>query len=229
MSNVDASGREERAGGVGSPVRVFFIEDHEIVQKCVQRALSLDPEIIFVGTATSAADALARVRIAAPDVVLVDLGLPDRSESTLLSGLKRQVPDAKLVVFSGYEDEYHVLEALRAGAHGYVSKTAPVGEIADAIRRVHRGEMVLSTALEGLAIAAMQPPASSGALSALTRRELEVVRELVAGHSARAIASRLGISAKTVEVHRAKAYRKLGCDSPQALLRLALRHGLVTT
>jgi two-component system nitrate/nitrite response regulator NarL len=138
------------------------------------------------------------------------------------------VPDAKLVVFSGYEDEFHVLEALRAGAHGYVSKTARVEEIADAIQRVYRGEMVLSTALEGLAIAAMQP-VSGGALASLTRRELEVVRELVAGHSARAIAARLGISAKTVEVHRAKAYRKLGCDSPQALLRLALRHGLVTT
>jgi DNA-binding NarL/FixJ family response regulator len=214
---------------MGPVVRVFFIEDHEIVQRCVERALSADPGIVFVGSAASASDALARVRNAKPDVVLVDLGLPDRSESTLLTGLRREVPDAKLVVFSGYEDEYHVFEALRAGAHGYVSKTAPVDEIATAIRRVANGEMVLSTALAGLAVAAMQPSISGGALGSLTRRELEVVRELVAGYSARAIGARLGISAKTVEVHRAKAYRKLGCDSPQALLRLALRHGLVTT
>jgi DNA-binding NarL/FixJ family response regulator len=213
--------------GGENTVRVFLVEDHEVLQRCLRRALAPYESIQFVGSATSAAGAMLAVHGAAPDVVLLDLGLPDQAETSLLGKLRREVPQAKILVFSGHEDEYHVLTALRGGAHGYVAKTSPVAEIVSAIHRVMGGEIVLSSTVEHIAVAAMKPSAPPGELAALTRRELEVVRELVAGHSARMVASRLGISAKTVEVHRANAYKKLGCNSPQALMRLALRHGLV--
>jgi DNA-binding NarL/FixJ family response regulator len=161
--------------------------------------------------------------------VLVDLGLPDRDGMELLGSLRALLPKAELVVLSAYEDEFRVTEALRAGAQGYLVKTAKLEEIVDGIRRAAAGDSPLSSKVEGAVVRAMRKPDGGHAtgIDALTPRERQVLRLLAVGVSTRETASRLTISPKTVETHRVRIYAKLGCSSAVELSRIAIRAGLV--
>src|SRR6185369_8748265 len=154
-----------------------------------------------VGQGGTAADALRDTAALKPDVVLVDLNIPDRDGIELLTALRAQLPNAKLLVLTGYDDEFRVAEALRAGAQGYLIKTSRLEEVVDGIRRVANGGAPLSPRIAGAVIRAMRKPTGDGAggLDALTPRERQVLRLLAAGVSTREAAARLTISPKTVE------------------------------
>src|SRR5262245_51390199 len=213
----------------GAKLRIYLIDDHPVVREGFARAIADEPDMQVVGQAATASEVLAEVQKAHPDVVLVDLNLPDRDGPELIAALREMIPDAKLVVVSGYDDEYRVAEALRAGAHGYLLKTSTLHELIDGIRTAASGGTPLSARLADAVLRAMRKPGkhSSGTIEALTAREIQVLRLFATGLSTREVAASLGISPKTVETHRIRIYEKLGCKSVVDLTRIAVRTGLV--
>jgi DNA-binding NarL/FixJ family response regulator len=210
-------------------IRVYLIDDHPVLREGFAKAIEAEPGITVVGQAGTAADALREVQSIKPEVVLVDLNIPDRDGIELLAALRVQVPSAKLLVLSCYDDEFRVAEALRAGAQGYLVKTSELAEVIDGIRRIASGGAPLSQRIAGAVVRAMRKPApeGTGGLDALTPRERQVLRLLAAGISTRETAARLTISPKTVETHRVRIYAKLGCKSAVELTRIAVRTGLI--
>jgi DNA-binding NarL/FixJ family response regulator len=214
---------------VANKIRIFLIDDHPIVREGFARAIADESDMTVVGQAGTAADALKETLTIKPDVLLVDLNIPDRDGIELLGALRAQLPTAKLLVLSGYDDEFRVAEALRAGAQGYLVKTSKLEEVIDGIRRISTGGAPLSPRIAGAVVRAMRKPQGEGAggLEALTPRERQVLRLLAAGVSTRETAARLTISPKTVETHRVRIYAKLGCKSAVELTRIAVRTGLI--
>jgi DNA-binding NarL/FixJ family response regulator len=213
-----------------SRIKIYLIDDHPIVREGFARAIADEPDMSVVGQAGTAADALKDTVSIKPDVLLVDLNIPDRDGIELLGALRAQLPAAKLLVLSGYDDEFRVAEALRAGAQGYLVKTSKLEEVIDGIRRIVVGGAPLSPRIAGAVVRAMRKPAGpegGGGLEALTPRERQVLRLLAAGVSTRETAARLTISPKTVETHRVRIYAKLGCKSAVELTRIAVRTGLI--
>lgn len=213
-----------------SRIKIVLIDDHPIVREGFARAIADEPDMEIVGQAGTAAEALRETLATKPDVVLVDLNIPDRDGIELLGALRAQLPTAKLLVLSGYDDEFRVAEALRAGAAGYLVKTSRIDEVIDGIRRVVVGGAPLSARIAGAVVRAMRKPMGgegSSGLEALTPRERQVLRLLAAGTSTRETASQLTISPKTVETHRVRIYAKLGCKSAVELTRIAVRTGLI--
>lgn len=210
-------------------LRIYLIDDHPVVREGFALAIGLESDMLVVGQAGSAADALLEINRTRPDVVLVDLNIPDRDGVELLAALRVQLPSTKLLVLSGYDDEFRVAEALRAGAQGYLVKTAKLDEIIDGIRRIATGGAPLSPRIAGAVVRAMRRPVSdgNGGLDALTPRERQVLRLLATGTSTRDTAARLTISPKTVETHRVRIYAKLGCKNAVELTRIAVRTGLI--
>jgi len=210
-------------------IRVYLIDDHPVLREGFAKALEAEPGLSVVGQAGTAAEALRDVQTIKPDVMLVDLNIPDRDGIELLAALRVQVPTAKLLVLSCYDDEFRVAEALRAGAQGYLVKTSELAEVIDGIRRIASGGAPLSQRIAGAVVRAMRKPApeGTGGLDALTPRERQVLRLLAAGISTRETAARLTISPKTVETHRVRIYAKLGCKSAVELTRIAVRTGLI--
>jgi DNA-binding NarL/FixJ family response regulator len=217
------------AGAAGEGTRVYLIDDHPVVRQGLARAIAQEPGMTVVGQSATAVEAMEEIGRIAPDVVLVDLNLPDRDGIDLILGLRAKLKEAKLMVLSCYDDEMHVAEALRAGAQGYVVKTSSLGEILDGIRQVAAGGTPLSADIAGAVVRAMHRPAdaTSGTLDSLSPRERQVFRLLAAGLSTRDAAARLDLSPKTVETHRMRIYEKLGCASAVDLTRLAVRQGLI--
>jgi DNA-binding NarL/FixJ family response regulator len=215
---------------VPSRFRIFLIDDHPVVRQGIAAAIAEQADLTLVGEAETATDALARVAEAKPDVVTVDLQLPDRDGPDLIIALRSAVPDARLLVVSAYDDEYRVTEALRAGAHGYILKSATVHEILAATREVAKGGTPLSPKLADGVLRAMRRTGRSArgtGLAVLTAREIQVLRLFASGRSTREVAASLGISPKTVETHRIRIYDKLGVKGIVDLTRIAVREGLV--
>jgi len=211
-------------------VRVYLIDDHPIVREGFVRALAETTDLLVVGQADTAAEALKEAPFTSPDVVLVDLNMPDRDGIELIQALHTRMPEVKLLVLSAYDDEYRVAEALRAGAHGYLVKTSKMEEVIDGIRRSAAGGAALSPRIAGAVVRAMRKPSAgqgTGALESLTTRERQVLRLLAMGVSTREAAARLTISPKTVETHRVRIYTKLGCKSAVELTRIAVRTGMI--
>jgi DNA-binding NarL/FixJ family response regulator len=212
-------------------LRIYLIDDHPVVREGFARAVADEPDMEVVGQAGTAADALRETAMCKPDVVLVDLNIPDRDGIELLGALRTQLQQSKLLVLSGYDDEYRVAEALRAGAQGYLVKTSKLEEVIDGIRRIATGGAPLSTSIAGVVVKVLRTNKPSGegstGLDALTPRERQVLRLLAAGVSTRETAAQLTISPKTVETHRVRIYAKLGCKSAVELTRIAVRTGLI--
>ena len=213
----------------GPKLRIFLIDDHPVVREGFARAFGDAGDIEVAGGAGTAAEALTACATLRPDVILVDLNLPDKDGPELIAALRAAAPDSKLVVVSGYDDEYRVAEALRAGAHGYMLKTSVISELVEGIRSAAAGGTPLSPSLADAVLRAMRKPGKQGAgtIDALTAREVQVLRLFATGQSTREVASSLGISPKTVETHRIRIYEKLGCKSVVDLTRIAVRTGLV--
>jgi two-component system, NarL family, nitrate/nitrite response regulator NarL len=213
----------------GTKLRIFLIDDHPVVREGFARAVADEPDMQVIGQAATASEALTEAKEIRPDVVLVDLNLPDRDGPELIAALREAIPESKLVVVSGYDDEYRVAEALRAGAHGYLLKTSTLNELIEGIRTAASGGTPLSSRLADAVLRAMRKPGkhSAGTIEALTAREIQVLRLFATGLSTREVAASLGISPKTVETHRIRIYEKLGCKSVVDLTRIAVRTGLV--
>lgn len=210
------------------PIRVFVVEDHVLFASGVKGELG--DGFAIVGQAASVAEALEAIPAAAPDVVLLDVQLPDGSGAQVVEAVGRLCPDVRFLALSVSDAAEDVIRVIRAGARGYVTKSISPAELADAIRRVHEGDAVFSPRLAGFvldAFAGRTPPSIDPELDQLTPREREVLRYIARGYSYKEIARELFISVKTVETHVSAVLRKLQLSNRYELSRWASDRRLV--
>ncbi|MFJ8210786.1 response regulator [Streptomyces sp. NPDC096033] len=219
----------------GAPIRVVVADDQTVVREGLVLLLGLLPGTEVVAAAADGAEAVRLVAEHAPDVVLMDLRMPrmDGVEATRL--ITRDHPGTGVVVLTTYSDDTSVLDALRAGARGYLTKDADAQEIARALAAVHEGATSLGRAaqerLVAAAVAGAEPPArpQDAALpDGLTAREGEVLALIAEGHSNSEIARRLTIGESTVKTHINNLFAKTGVRDRAQAVRYAYRHGLAT-
>jgi DNA-binding NarL/FixJ family response regulator len=204
-------------------ITVMIVDDHPMWRDGVARDLS---ERGFPVVAT-APDGPAAVRIAEatrPRVVLMDLALGDTRGVAAISGILARLPDTRILVLSASGEHQDVLDAVKAGASGYLMKSASAAELADAVRRTAAGDAVFTPGLAGLVLGESR---RAGANLSLTNREIEVLRLVAKGLTSRQIAARLVLSHRTVESHVQAALRKLQLHNRVELTRYALDHGLL--
>jgi DNA-binding NarL/FixJ family response regulator len=206
-------------------IRVILVDDHAVVRTGYHRLLDAEPGIQVVGEAATADEANALVVRTEPDVALVDLSLKGSSGIEAIRGMLARQPRLKVLVLSMHDSAGHVTQALRSGAHGYLTKYCEPDDVISGIRRIAAGKRVFSPEIaEVLAREAIEGDAP---LANLTPREFEVLRMLVQGESAGDIANSMHLSPKTVLNYLSLIRQKLDADSDFKLLHLAARHGLV--
>ncbi len=185
---------------------VLVVDDHELFRQGVVATRLPEPDFDVVGEAATAAEALARANRLRPNVILLDVSLPDGSGLVLLPTLIQTLPDTRVVMLTVSEDQETVTDALRCGAAGYLVKGVHAGELLEALRAILRGETYVSPAVAGRILAALNRPLPDAAtpvtgIDALTRREREVLDLLARGETNREIADALVLSEKTVKRH----------------------------
>jgi len=203
-------------------IRVLVVDDHPVVRHGLRSFLDVQPDITVVGEAADGAACVAAAEELRPDVILLDLRMPDADGLAALRGLREHENPARVLVITSFTDPAAVAPAVRAGAAGYVYKDVDPPALAAAIRAVHAGHVLLHPDVAGLLAAGDGPRAA-----ALTAREREVLIEIGRGRSNREIARALALSEKTVKAHVSAVLAKLGVpDRTQAALH-AVRAGLV--
>lgn len=206
-------------------IRVLIVDDHPIVREGVTTVLEHESGIAVVGTAGTIDEGLRLAAKLHPDVVLLDLRLPDASRFDGVTSFAHE--GRGIVVFTAYDADDDVFRAIRGGARGYLLKGSPAAEIAQAIRQVHAGESYLSPRIAAKLVQGVaQPRGRTGLLSA---RERGVLRLVAAGLSNRQIAQTLSISERTVKFHVTAIFNKLGADNRAQAVALAAERGLLST
>jgi DNA-binding NarL/FixJ family response regulator len=207
-----------------SVTRVVLVDDHAMFRAGVRAELAELVEV--VGEADSVGEAIAVIRKTRPDVVLLDVHMPDGGGLAVLAGVAAELPDTRFLALSVSDQAEDVIAVIRAGAKGYVTKTISAPELADAITRVSEGDVVFSPRLAGFVLDAFREAAPAASidpeLDQLTPRELDVLRLLARGYLYKEIAAELFISVKTVETHASNVLRKLQLSNRHQLTRWAV-------
>jgi two-component system, NarL family, invasion response regulator UvrY len=201
-------------------IRLAISEDHTIVRWALREALSKADDIEVVGEAGTAAETLDMVQKVRPDVLILDITLPDRSGFEILNDMRSMDTSPLVVVLTWHTEPSYAARAIGAGAHGYLNKSCDPDQLLAAIRAVSRGEQVIPPGVETLLANGDGHPAS-----ALTAREQQVMEMLARGMTNREIAEHLSISIKTVDTHRGHVLKKLGLRNNSELTRFAVKHG----
>lgn len=219
--------------GSKMPIRVVVADDHTIVREGIRQVLDGTEGITVVGEAATGPDAFERAQALVPDVVVLDVSMPGESGLEVAKRLKRALPATRVLMLSVYDNTEFVLEAVRAGADGYLLKDSSPAELRAAIRKVVAGESAFSAAAaRQLSTALREEEANrerAERVASLTARELDVLRHVVAGQTNKETASALGISHRTVETHRENILKKLGVRSVAELTRLAIEEKILTS
>jgi DNA-binding NarL/FixJ family response regulator len=204
--------------------RVVLVDDHAMFRAGVRAELAELVEV--VGEADSVGEAIAVIRKTRPDVVLLDVHMPEGGGLAVLAGVAAELPDTRFLALSVSDQAEDVIAVIRAGAKGYVTKTISAPELADAITRVSEGDVVFSPRLAGFVLDAFREAAPAASidpeLDQLTPRELDVLRLLARGYLYKEIAAELFISVKTVEAHASNVLRKLQLSNRHQLTRWAV-------
>jgi DNA-binding NarL/FixJ family response regulator len=213
--------------------RVVVVDDHALFRSGVRA--ELEGRVDIVGDAASVAEAIEVIAATEPDVVLLDVHLPDGGGADVITAIAPKHPAVRFLALSVSDAAEDVIAVIRAGARGYVTKSIAVGDLADAVHRVHDGDAVFSPRLAGFVLDAFagapapEPVATEPdrELEQLTAREREVLQHLARGYLYKEIAHRLGISTKTVEAHVSAVLRKLQLSNRHELSRWATTRRLV--
>jgi DNA-binding NarL/FixJ family response regulator len=216
--------------GQDAPIRVMVVDDHPMWRDAVARDLA-EAGYDVVATAADGAQALRIAGAARPDVVVLDLQLPDMSGVEVTRGLRAAHPAAHVLVLSASGEQQDVLDAVKAGAVGYLLKSAARGEFLDAVRRTAGGDAVFTPGLAALVLGefrrlAAAPAGDEAAALQLTERETEILRMVATGLSYKQIATRLVLSHRTVQNHVQNTLGKLQLHNRVELVRYAIEHGL---
>jgi DNA-binding NarL/FixJ family response regulator len=210
-------------------IRVLLADDHALVRAGIRSLLGAMAEVAVVGEASSGEEAIDLAQREQPDVVLMDIAMKGITGLEAAALMRERAPAVRVVILSMHSGEEYVLQALRAGAAGYLLKDAATGELELALRSVMRGESWLSPAVSRQVVQGYVQRTGSGDATpeVLTARQREVLRLVAGGKSTKEIAFLLNLSVKTVETHRAQIMDRLGIRDVAGLVRYALRTGLV--
>ena len=207
--------------------RVLIVDDHAVVRSGLKLVLESEEGIEPVGEAGSARDAVFEARSTKPDVILLDVVMPDQSGIEVIPTLLKENPEAKVLVLSMQDDPQYVREAFAAGASGYVLKEAADREVVAAVREVAAGGRYVHPELGARLVTAESEERRRAEEDPLSERESDVLRLLALGHTNQEIAKQLFISIRTAETHRSHIMQKLRLSSRAELVRYALERGLL--
>lgn len=209
-------------------IRIELAEDQRLVRELLAGVLAREADFEIVAEAGTGREAIALAQSTRPDIVVLDISLPDLDGMEVARTLRKAQPKLAILALSIHEEPYFVQEMLRAGADGYVVKSAALGELVQAIRTVSQGSMYLSPVITRQAVG-RSPAFLSGAAARLSAREREVLILIANGKTSAEIAARLAISAGTVEAHRRNIMTKLGLHTIAELTKYAVREGLTSS
>jgi DNA-binding NarL/FixJ family response regulator len=208
------------------PIRILIADDHPIVREGLTAVLETQPDFVIVGAAASGTQAVERALALRPDVILLDLALPDLDGVAALRQIRAADPDAHVIIFTAFDTDERILAAVQAGAQGYLLKGAPREELFQAIRVVQSGGSLLQPVVAARLL--RQFSSNSATLpEPLTERELEVLRQLAKGRQNKEIATELWISERTVKFHVSAILAKLGVGNRTEAVSKAAQLGLI--
>lgn len=207
-------------------MRIAIIEDDRLLLDNLKLLLGGEPGITVSGAFGSAEEALPLLKKSAPDIILIDLGLPGMSGVELIKRVKREIPDVEIMAHTMFEDKEHVFSAIKAGASGYILKGCPPRELIEAVFAISQGGAPMSQKVARKVILEFRDSGSSDP-NILSRREIDIVKSIEEGLSYKEIADRLSISPHTVHSHIRNIYKKLGAKDRHAALVKAREKGII--
>jgi two-component system response regulator NreC len=210
-----------------TPIRVLIVDDHAVVRSGLRLLLAQEADIEPVGEAGTGREAIFEARSLKPDVILMDVVMPDQTGLEVLPALLHEQPNVKVLMLSMQDDPRYVREAFSAGANGYVLKEAADAEVVNAVREVAKGGRYVNPELGARLVAADADAQRQADQDPLSDREREVLRLLALGHTNTEIAKELYISVRTAETHRAHIMQKLRLTRRAELVRYAMTRGLL--
>ncbi len=205
----------------------MLVDDHAVLRDGLRNILELEDDIRVVGEAVSGDDALQKVPMCEPDVILMDINMPHKNGVEVTGILKKKYPSIKVLVLTMHNHDEYFMAAIREGADGYLLKDAPSEQVVEAIRTVARGESVIHPSMTKKLLNFHQQQQEQPRDNVLTEREMEVLQCLVEGMSNKEIAERLFISDKTVKIHVSKIFKKFDVKSRSQVVIYAVQHNLV--
>lgn len=211
-------------------VRIVLADDHPIMLEGLKALFERERDMEIVGLAHTGREAVRLVEKLVPDVVIMDVSMPDLNGIEATRKLLALDPAVKVIALTIHSDARYAVEMIKAGAKGYILKQCAYEEIKRAVRSVVKGEGYLSPGITGSVLGALigqGPEAKSGVFSSLSSREREILQMLAEGKTSRSVAAQLNISIKTVDTHKANIMHKLGLNSVADLVRYAIREGVV--
>jgi DNA-binding NarL/FixJ family response regulator len=205
------------------PIRVLLVDDHPVVRAGIEGILNSQADIEVVGEASDGIEAISLNQTLQPDVILMDLQMPNMDGVTAIKAIHEQANPPHILVLTTYDTDADIVQAIQAGATGYLLKDTPREDFFAAVRRVAQGESVLTPVVASRLMARMRAPAEEQ----LSGRELEVLTLVSQGHSNQEIARQLHISTATVKTHLIHIYGKLGVSDRTAAVTTALEKGIL--
>lgn len=212
-------------------IKILIADDHRIVRQGLRLILETEPDFEVVGEAPDGAQAVRLCQELKPDVVLMDLRMPNMDGLTAIERLRRDQPEIAVVILTTFNEDELMFRGLQAGARGYLLKDTERSTLFETLRAAARGETLLKPEIMARVLSRVAAPGGprSGDSAGLTDRELEVLRSVARGERSKEIALQLGISERTVKAHLASIYGKLGVDSRAAAIAVAAQRGLLET
>jgi len=211
-------------------IRLLLVDDHPLVREGIRSCLHPHKQLEIVGEAADGREALAKAKELNPDIVLMDINLPRTNGLEATRLLRREAPQTRVLILTVHNNKEYVLQIVRAGARGYVLKDTSPGELVQAIEQVNRGEAFFSADVARFVL--NDYVTTSGRRKSgeeeLSDREREVLALIAEGYSNKSIASKLGLSVRTVETHRARIMRKLNTHSTAGLTKFAISQGMAS-
>lgn len=213
-------------------IKLMLVDDHAVLRDGLKNILEMESDIEVIAEAVNGNDAIARVKEAMPDVILMDINIPEKNGIEATSVIKKQYPSIKVLILTMFDHDEYFMSAIREGADGYLLKDAPSQHVVDAIRAVANGQSVIHPSMTKKFLGFMQPKPEmveeeKPADSMLTEREKEVLLCLVKGMNNKEIAQTLFISDKTVKIHVSNIFKKLGVKSRSQVVIYAVQNQLV--
>jgi DNA-binding NarL/FixJ family response regulator len=213
-------------------ITIFLVDDHAVVRDGLKLLLETQPDFTVVGDAANGREAVHQVKEQCPDIVILDLAMPDLNGIEALRQIRQVCPATQVIVLSMHATSSYIIQALQAGAKGYLIKAAAGSEVIQAIQTVQAGQRYLSQKIVDAVINTYlnQPEAieSQGPLARLSAREREILQLVVEGKSSAEIAQLLFLSPNTVDTYRSRLMQKLGINDLPGLVKFAIQHGLIS-
>ncbi|MCA0988644.1 response regulator [Guptibacillus algicola] len=208
-------------------INVLLVDDHAVLRDGMKNILEMEDDIKVVGEAVNGNEVMTELQKCNPDVVLMDINIPDKNGIELTAILKKDYPDVKVLVLTMHSHDEYFMAAIREGADGYLLKDLPSEQVVEAIRTVAMGESIIDPSLTKKLLGYYNQKQESKSQSELTEREKEVLICLVSGMSNKEIGEKLYISDKTVKIHVSKIYKKLNVKSRSQAIIHAVQNQLV--